>query len=166
VDEVPSDHVAKVLKAMSDKYLQRIPGLVNPILAVSCATGTFGQLFEVLLLFSLSLCIFSSITWVSPFLSSSLLQSNLGEGIEKFTYLLQNVCLNERTMGELLPHCYLRLENEIKAEAVAKEKDGLVPVMDWQDFKILAQVRSFQSKQRLFLFYSRIFFLFLFELCF
>ena len=43
-------------------------------------------------------------------------------------------------MGELLPHCYLRLESEIKCEAIAKEKDGLVPVMEWQDFKALAQV--------------------------
>ena len=48
---------------------------------------------------------------MSPILTVS---CQTGEGIDKFINLLQNVTLNERTMGEMLPHVYLRLETQVK----------------------------------------------------
>jgi hypothetical protein len=41
VDEVSPDYVQKVIKAMTDKYMNKIYGLVSPIQAVSCATGVY-----------------------------------------------------------------------------------------------------------------------------
>ena len=48
---------------------------------------------------------------MSPILTVS---CQTGEGVDKFMNLLQNVTLNERTMGEMLPHVYLRLETQVK----------------------------------------------------
>eukprot|EP00008_Paramoeba_atlantica_P010304 CAMPEP_0201498022 /NCGR_PEP_ID=MMETSP0151_2-20130828/68905_1 /ASSEMBLY_ACC=CAM_ASM_000257 /TAXON_ID=200890 /ORGANISM="Paramoeba atlantica, Strain 621/1 / CCAP 1560/9" /LENGTH=40 /DNA_ID= /DNA_START= /DNA_END= /DNA_ORIENTATION= len=40
-------------------------------------------------------------------------------------------------MGEMLPHVYLRLETQVKGEALSKKNRLLAPVMEWDDFKAL-----------------------------
>jgi len=110
LDEVTPEKASRIVKQMSEKYLQKIPGLMSPILTVSCQTG---------------------------------------EGIDKFINLLQNVTLNERTMGEMLPHVYLRLETQVKGEALSKKNRLLAPVMEWDDFKALAQTCEINDEKQL-----------------
>ena len=77
------------------------------------------------------------------------LSSQTGEGVEPFMYLLQNVSLSERTMGELLPNSFMRLEMLCMEEGKTRKSSSQIPLLSWENYKMLAQTCGISDGKQL-----------------